>query len=436
MHRLISVLLIVIVTVNGQEPSSSNVTAVLGELAMLRCEVQNADESSIQWSNPARQTLFFDEKKALKDSRIELVNAGRNELTISISNVSLSDEGPYRCSVFAQVVNTVTAYLSVIATPSEPMLSGYEGPLFEGSEMLLSCQSEGGRPLPRLLWNHNGHPVMGKEREAVLEGGTVMVISHLAKVVGREDDGTSLTCEVFHETLKTSLVASITLEVYYPPVLFIQRRGDETRLLEGRSLELDCIVEGKPRPEAVKWQRLGEGLPEKADVVGGTLRISPLNRTDNGTYRCQSSNMAGTSHVDFNLIVHEAGEARMEVELGVDLKASTAVSGSKLKDLPLITSPPHPLTLGSTPSTEPLTDPGMLESRLGTDTAVIGGVVAVVVFVTLCLLIVIGRYLARHKGTYLTHEAKGAEDAPDADTAIINAEGGPASAHEKKEYFI
>uniref|UniRef100_UPI00358FB98D cell adhesion molecule 2-like isoform X4 n=1 Tax=Myxine glutinosa TaxID=7769 RepID=UPI00358FB98D len=385
MHRLISVLLIVIVTVNGQEPSSSNVTAVLGELAMLRCEVQNADESSIQWSNPARQTLFFDEKKALKDSRIELVNAGRNELTISISNVSLSDEGPYRCSVFAQVVNTVTAYLSVIATPSEPMLSGYEGPLFEGSEMLLSCQSEGGRPLPRLLWNHNGHPVMGKEREAVLEGGTVMVISHLAKVVGREDDGTSLTCEVFHETLKTSLVASITLEVYYPPVLFIQRRGDETRLLEGRSLELDCIVEGKPRPEAVKWQRLGEGLPEKADVVGGTLRISPLNRTDNGTYRCQSSNMAGTSHVDFNLIVH---------------------------------------------------DPGMLESRLGTDTAVIGGVVAVVVFVTLCLLIVIGRYLARHKGTYLTHEAKGAEDAPDADTAIINAEGGPASAHEKKEYFI
>uniref|UniRef100_A0A8C4NNQ3 Ig-like domain-containing protein n=1 Tax=Eptatretus burgeri TaxID=7764 RepID=A0A8C4NNQ3_EPTBU len=385
MHRLISVLLVLIVTVNGQQPSSSNVTAVLGELAVLRCEVQNADESSIQWSNPARQTLFFDEKKALKDSRIELVNAGRNELTISISNVSLSDEGAYRCSVFAHVVNIVTAYLSVIATPSEPILSGYEGPLVEGSEMLLSCQSEGGRPLPRLLWNHNGHPVTGKERQEVLEGGTVMVISHLAKVVGREDDGTSLTCEVFHETLKTSLVASITLEVYYPPVLFIQRRGDETRLLEGRSLELDCIVEGKPRPESVKWQRLGEGLPEKADVVGGTLRISPLNRTDNGTYRCQSSNMAGTTYTDFNLIVH---------------------------------------------------DPGMLESRLGTDTAVIGGVVAVVVFVTLCLLIVIGRYLARHKGTYLTHEAKGAEDAPDADTAIINAEGGPASAHEKKEYFI
>lgn len=32
------------------------------------------------------------------------------------------------------------------------------------------------------------------------------------------------------------------------------------------------------------------------------------------------------------------------------------------------------------------------------DHAVIGGVVAVVVFAMLCLLIVLGRYFARHKG--------------------------------------
>lgn len=32
------------------------------------------------------------------------------------------------------------------------------------------------------------------------------------------------------------------------------------------------------------------------------------------------------------------------------------------------------------------------------DHALIGGVVAVVVFATLCLIIVLGRYLARHKG--------------------------------------
>uniref|UniRef100_A0A8D0Z001 Neurexin/syndecan/glycophorin C domain-containing protein n=1 Tax=Sus scrofa TaxID=9823 RepID=A0A8D0Z001_PIG len=72
----------------------------------------------------------------------------------------------------------------------------------------------------------------------------------------------------------------------------------------------------------------------------------------------------------------------------------------------------------------------------GPDHALIGGIVAVVVFVTLCSIFLLGRYLARHKGTYLTNEAKGAEDAPDADTAIINAEGSQVNAEEKKEYFI
>lgn len=53
---------------------------------------------------------------------------------------------------------------------------------------------------------------------------------------------------------------------------------------------------------------------------------------------------------------------------------------------------------------------------------------AVIVFLLLSLLIVLGHYL--------THEAKGSDDAPDADTAIINAEGGQAGGDDKKEYFI
>lgn len=48
----------------------------------------------------------------------------------------------------------------------------------------------------------------------------------------------------------------------------------------------------------------------------------------------------------------------------------------------------------------------------------------------------IGLFFPLSSGTYLTNEAKGADDAPDADTAIINAEGNHAHAEEKKEYFI
>ncbi|KAL8184354.1 UNVERIFIED_CONTAM: Cell adhesion molecule 3 [Gekko kuhli] len=82
------------------------------------------------------------------------------------------------------------------------------------------------------------------------------------------------------------------------------------------------------------------------------------------------------------------------------------------------------------------TDASPVAHSSSTYHAIIGGVVALIVFLLLSLLIILGHYLIRHKGTYLTHEAKGSDDAPDADTAIINAEGGQTGGDDKKEYFI
>ncbi len=51
---------------------------------------------------------------ALRDNRIELVHASWSELTISISDVTLSDEGMYTCSLFTMPVRTAKAYLTVL----------------------------------------------------------------------------------------------------------------------------------------------------------------------------------------------------------------------------------------------------------------------------------------------------------------------------------
>lgn len=51
---------------------------------------------------------------ALRDNRIELVRASWKELTISISDVALSDEGQYTCSLFTMPVKTTKAFLTVL----------------------------------------------------------------------------------------------------------------------------------------------------------------------------------------------------------------------------------------------------------------------------------------------------------------------------------
>ena len=51
---------------------------------------------------------------ALRDNRIELVRATWAELTISISDIGLSDEGQYTCSLFTMPVKTTKALLTVL----------------------------------------------------------------------------------------------------------------------------------------------------------------------------------------------------------------------------------------------------------------------------------------------------------------------------------
>lgn len=47
----------------GQIPITQNVTVVEGAIANMTCRVDYNDNTSLQWSNPAQQTLFFGDKK-------------------------------------------------------------------------------------------------------------------------------------------------------------------------------------------------------------------------------------------------------------------------------------------------------------------------------------------------------------------------------------
>ncbi|XP_061072267.1 cell adhesion molecule 2-like isoform X6 [Conger conger] len=281
-------------------------------------------------------------------------------------------------------VKTAKAFLTVLGVPEKPEIAGITKPAKEGEEITLTCVTSGSKPAADIRWFRNEKEVQGA-KEVNASGKTFTVRSVLQLKVDRNDDGVAYTCRVDHVSLTpSSHQVTEVLEVHYAPRVEIT--PSLTFPQEGQYLKLECVSKGNPSPKPVLWTKDGGELPDmdRMIVEGQELTIMALNKTDNGTYRCEASNDLGTNMAEYVLFVYD----------------------------------PNALT------------------QAGPDHAVIGGVVAVVVFITLCLIIVLGRYLARHKGTYLTHEAKGAEDAPDADTAIINAEGNQAHAEEKKEYFI
>ncbi|CAF90252.1 unnamed protein product, partial [Tetraodon nigroviridis] len=95
-------------------PVTLDKTVSVGGTVMLSCRVAENDNSSLQWSNTAQQTLYFGEKRALRDNRIQLHLSTPTELSITISEVQLSDEGEYTCSLFTMPVRTARATVTVL----------------------------------------------------------------------------------------------------------------------------------------------------------------------------------------------------------------------------------------------------------------------------------------------------------------------------------
>ncbi|XP_044853003.1 cell adhesion molecule 1 isoform X4 [Mauremys mutica] len=382
---------------DGQNLVTEDVTVVEGEVATISCRVKNSDDSVIQLLNPNRQTIYFKDFRPLKDSRFQLVNFSNSELRVSLTNVSVSDEGRYFCQLYTDPPQEIYTTMTVLVPPRNLVIDIQKDIATEGEEIELNCTAMASRPATTIRWFKGNKELTGKS-EVEQWSDMFTVTSQLLLTVGREDDGVPVICLVDHPAVKDLQTQRYLEVIYKPQVRVLQNYPLQGLTREGEPLELTCTAFGKPQPTEVKWLRVDDEMPQHVVVSGSNLLINNLNKTDNGTYRCEASNAVGKSSADYMLFVYD----------------TTATTESAA----------HDSRAG---------DEGSIRA---VDHAVIGGVVAVVVFAMLCLLIILGRYFARHKGTYFTHEAKGADDAADADTAIINAEGGQNNSEEKKEYFI
>ncbi|XP_029436188.1 cell adhesion molecule 3 isoform X2 [Rhinatrema bivittatum] len=370
----------------ASQPETMDETVVVGGTVKLSCTVEEPDNSSLQWSNPQQQTLYFGEKRALRDNRIQLVKSTPKELTISISNILMADEGEYTCSIFTMPVRTAKALVTVLGVPQKPEIIGYDGPFKENQKVTLTCKTFGSKPAAQLSWYKGPEKLEGAKSEVSEDANkkTFTVRSQIEFLVSQKDNGVEIVCAVEPQShLNGDSSTSLKIEVLYSPTARIDAYPQIPR--EGEKLRLQCDGSGNPTPHTYAWEKEDGELPPQTKEEENSLVFLFLNRSDSGSYLCKASNTLGTFVAKYRLEVN---------------------------------------------------DPSPVPSTSTIDHAVIGCVVAVIVFLLLCLIIVLGRYLIRHKGTYLTHEAKGADDAPDADTAIINAEASQAGGDDKKEYFI
>uniref|UniRef100_A0A671WMF9 Cell adhesion molecule 4 n=1 Tax=Sparus aurata TaxID=8175 RepID=A0A671WMF9_SPAAU len=363
-----------------QAVQAENVTVMEGGTAEISCRLQNYDGSIVVIQNPRRQTLFFNGTRALKDDRFQMVLFTPRLVRIELTNVSVSDEGGYFCQLYTDSTHHQVATLSVLVPPETPTVEVKQEAV-EGGEVELTCMSPRSKPAATLRWVRNGREIPGVVSQQD-NGKTFSVSSTIRIPVERKDNGAALSCEAFHVALGgQKRIRHYRLDVYFAPTVRIVPPTGILR--EGDSLSLTCSVTGNPLPRNIQWSKINDTLPERAEISGPTLQISRLSQSYNGTYLCQAQNNYGRAADHYTLLVYDPG--------------------------------------------------AVVETHSAVPYAVIGGVLALLVFTVICVLIVTIWCSVRQKGSYLTHEASGLDEHGEVQEAFLN---GNDASQGKKEYLL
>lgn len=216
-----------------------NQTATQGDRVVMGCEVApRSSITSCSWSNSGREVSM--------DSRHWLEGC-----SLVIDPVQGSDEGSYVCSVKTSnsQLESRAASLEVLVEPGVPsILEAREGDWVEvdqGEELLLTCESQGGRPHAELQWRDaEGQRVFGHVQEHVTRIGSSPTFKTVSTLRFNPLQPMAVTCTAHSEAF-TKVGSSRPLTVQ----LRRKVEEEEVKLREGGSVRLELAENRGP----YKW---------------------------------------------------------------------------------------------------------------------------------------------------------------------------------------
>ncbi|XP_026719380.1 cytotoxic and regulatory T-cell molecule [Athene cunicularia] len=192
------------------EAGSETVTLKEGEDLNLRCTLGGDHSSARQWLNPHGFAIFLNSQRALRDQRYKLIHYSKDELSIQLSNVTVHDEGVYKCFYYSIPFKNKTTAVNVLAAPSKPVLGVSQD---AERRITLSCYTQGCKPQPQITWLlDNGIELPGDSKHELEADGKKWTTTSTLTVLAYGSSSTA-SCIVHHQTLKgQKLMASFQFE--------------------------------------------------------------------------------------------------------------------------------------------------------------------------------------------------------------------------------
>ncbi|XP_009467807.1 PREDICTED: cytotoxic and regulatory T-cell molecule [Nipponia nippon] len=189
---------------------SETVTLKEGEDLNLRCTLSSDDGSARQWLNPHGFAIFLNTQRALRDQRYKLIHYSKDELSIQLSNVTVYDEGVYKCFYYGTPFKSKNKSVEVLAAPSNPVLEVSQD---TERSITLSCYTQGCKPQPQITWLlDNGIELPGDTTHKLEADGKKWTTTSTLTVLAYGPSSTA-SCIVRHRALRGErLMASFQFE--------------------------------------------------------------------------------------------------------------------------------------------------------------------------------------------------------------------------------
>ncbi|XP_069732623.1 cytotoxic and regulatory T-cell molecule isoform X2 [Phaenicophaeus curvirostris] len=196
----------------GDFPGAGSETITLkeGEDLNLRCTLSSDNSSALQWLNPHGFAIFLNTQRALRDQRYKLIRYSKTELSIQLSNVTVHDEGVYKCFYYSIPFKSKNKTVEVLAAPSNPVL---EVSRDAERSIILSCYTHGCKPQPQITWLlDNGIELPGDTKHKLEADGKKWTTTSTLTVLAYGPNSTA-SCIVRHQALREEkLMASFRFE--------------------------------------------------------------------------------------------------------------------------------------------------------------------------------------------------------------------------------
>ncbi|NXM71330.1 SDK2 protein, partial [Serilophus lunatus] len=224
---------------------------------------------------------------------------------LTILHPALSDSGYYSCEAVLRSSSvpavTAGAFLSVLEPPQ--FIKEPERHITAEMEKVVAipCQAKGVPP-PEMAWYKDAALIHLEKlsRFQLLEDGSLQ-ISGLVP-----DDTGMFQCFARNAAGEVQTTTYLAVTSIAPN---ITRGPQDSTVIDGMSVILNCETSGAPRP-AITWQKgervLASGsvqLPRFTLLESGSLLVSPAHLPDAGTYTCLATNSRGVDEASADLVV-------------------------------------------------------------------------------------------------------------------------------------